>query len=73
MTPEDLEHASFKDPCYVKYKQFWNRIREIVSFELGKKIEKGVFSSFHERRTNKKLSVPMTEEANLKPLTSIEP
>ena len=66
MTSEDLEHASCEDSCYVKYKQFWNRIREMVSFELSKEIEKDVFSSCHERRTNKKFWVPMTEEANLR-------
>ena len=38
----------------------------MVSFELGKEIEKDVFSSCHERRTNKKFRVPMTEEANLR-------
>ena len=54
MTAEDLEHASSGDPCYVKYKQFSNRIKEMVSFELSKEIEKDVFSSCHERRTNKK-------------------
>ena len=64
-TPEDLKHASAEDSCYVKYKQFWNRIREMVSFELSKEIEKDVFSSCHERRTNKKFWVPMTEEANV--------
>ena len=66
MTPEDLEHASSEDPCYVKYKQFWNRIREMISFELSKEIEKDVFSSYHERRTKEKFWAPMTEEANLK-------
>ena len=30
---------------------FVNKIREIVSFELGKEIEKNVFSSCHERGT----------------------
>ena len=38
----------------------------MVSFELSKEIEKDVFSSCHERRTNNKFWVPMTEEANLK-------
>ena len=33
---------------------FINRIREMVSFELGKEIEKDVFSSCHERGTKKK-------------------
>ena len=73
MTSEDLEHASSEDSCYVKYKQFSNRIKEMVSFELSKEIEKDVFSSCHERRTNKRFGVPMTEKANLKLLTSIEP
>ena len=66
MTAEDLEHASFEDPCYVKYKLFWNRIGEMVSFELSKEIEKDVFSSCHERGTNNKFWVPLTEEANLR-------
>ena len=65
-TPEDLKHASSEDSCYVKFKQFWNRVREMVSFELSKEIEKDVFSSCHERRTKKKFWVPMTEEANLR-------
>ena len=45
----------------------------MVSFELSKEIEKDVFSSCHERRTNKKFLVLMTEKANLKPLTLIGP
>ena len=69
-TPEDLKHASSEDSCYVKFKQFWNRIREMVSFELGKEIEKDVFSSCHERRTKKILSLhdwgsePQTSDLN---------
>lgn len=33
---------------------FVNRIIEMVNFELGKDIEKDVFSSFQERGTKKK-------------------
>ena len=36
------------------HRQDLDRIRKIVSFEHGKKIEEGVFSSCHERGTKKK-------------------
>ena len=38
---------------------FVNIIREMVSVELGKEIEKDVFASCHERGTRKKFWVPM--------------
>ena len=34
---------------------FVNRLREMVSFELGKEIEKDVFMSCHERESKKKV------------------
>ena len=48
---------------------FINRIREMVSFELGKEIEKDVFSSCHERGTKKKI-LSSHEESNLRPSDS---
>ena len=44
-------------------------IRKMVSFELGKEIEKDVFSSCHERGTKEKILSPH-EESNLRPLDS---
>ena len=65
MTSEDLEHASSEDSCYVRYKQFWNRISEMVGFELGKEIENDVFSSCHERRSPHDWeSEPQTSDLN---------
>ena len=52
MTTGDLEHASSEDSCYETVLKYTTR--EMVSFELGKEIEKDAFSSCHERRTNKK-------------------
>ena len=43
-----------------------NRIRKIVSFKLGKEIEKDFFSSCHERGKKKKILSPC-EEWNLRP------
>ena len=72
-TPEDLKHASSEDSCYVKFKQFWNIIREMVSFELGKEIEKDVFSSFHVRRTKKNPEPPWLRKrtSNLWPQSTL--
>ena len=43
---------------------FVNIIREMVSVELGKEIEKDVFASCHERGTRKKFWVPMRNRSS---------
>ena len=48
--------------------KFLYGIREMVSFELGREIEKDVFSSCHERGTMK--NSESHEESNLRPSDS---
>ena len=43
---------------------FVNIIREMVSVELGKEIEKDIFASCHERGTRKKFWVPMRNRSS---------
>ena len=45
--------------AFVQRKMKMIQIRGMVSFELGKEIEKDVFSACHERGTKKKFRVPI--------------
>ena len=48
-----------------------NKIREMVSFGLGKEIEKDFFLSCHEHGTRKRLRVNSHKQSNLRPLGSM--
>ena len=48
-----------------------NKIRKMVSFGLGKEIEKDFFLSCHEHRPRKRLRVNSHKQSNLRPLDSV--
>ena len=56
--------------CNVDSVMFVDRIREMVSFELGKEIEKGVFTRIHFLSLKKCSSTVRSQRENLKPQPS---